>query len=316
MKRLMLFALSVSMFCGLKAQLFQGSVTENGTGRKVSYSYQQPMDANYNKCSMQGAAIFKNVFYQFYDKGAALMTYNLVTGERLGEPRRLAYDGAAETHFGSVAFSNRKSYVDKTGKKVKLNVPLAYVTGHMKPVNKVEAVDDPQNYLFVDVVDVENDKLVERLKFRNRYDDAICAWDFKNKCGWVVGYVKEGYALSPYMITEFKFGNVDPDGYVRETNPVELPNDGTLQDCSFSNGRIYFMVGWGSNAKRSTLGKIHVYNVKEQRIESTVKTQITDECEGFALDKKGNRFIITSRCIYGNHNGQGSWWNVDVPAKN
>src|SRR5574344_2855776 len=168
MKRLMLFALSVSMFCGLKAQLFQGSVTENGTGRKVSYSYQQPMDANYNKCSMQGAAIFKNVFYQFYDKGAALMTYNLVTGERLGEPRRLAYDGAAETHFGSVAFSNRKSYVDKTGKKVKLNVPLAYVTGHMKPVNKVEAVDDPQNYLFVDVGDVENDKLGERLKIRDR----------------------------------------------------------------------------------------------------------------------------------------------------
>ena len=106
--------------------------------------------------------------------------------------------------------------------------------------------------------------------------------------------------------------DIDAEGYVNEKDPVEIPNDGTLQDCEYRNGHIYFLVGWGTNAKRSTLGKIHDYDVEKKRINTTLTTNITDECEGLALDEKARRFIITSRCIYGENKGVGSWWDVKL----
>lgn len=306
MRRLFVVACLLTFLLSAHAQ----SCPNCKKGENYCWSRQQDMFANYDGLSMQGSDIYEGKLYQFYDKGKALLIYDVATGKLLETRHAFSYPGASDTHFGSIAFSNITSYKNNRGEKVKTTLPLVFATGHMKPKNTVEAVDDKDNYEFVDVVDIENDYLVKRLKFRNRYDDVICAWDFKKKIGWVVGYVKTGYATSDYLITSFKMDDIDKDGYVRESKGVEFPNDGTLQDCVYMNGHIYFLVGWGTNAKRSTLGKIHDFNVKTNKIESTITTDVTDECEGLAFDKTKNRFIVTSRCIYGENKGQGSWWNV------
>ncbi len=277
-----------------------------------TWTRKQDMFANYEKLSMQGAALYNGKLYQFYDKGKALLIYDAVTGKLLETKTQFQYKGATETHFGSISFSNEKQYTDSQGKKVTTKTPLVYATGHMKPKNTLEAVDDRDNYEFVDVIDVDHDYLVKRMKFRNRYDDIICAWDFDGGRGWVIGYIKNGYATDTYCITSFDINDMDAEGYVKEKDMVEIPNDGTLQDCVYLNGHIYFLVGWGTNAKRSTLGKIHDYNVANKVINTTLTTNITDECEGLALDEKNNRFIITSRCIYGDNKGKGSWWDVRI----
>jgi hypothetical protein len=298
---------------GIQAGTYSGARIDFSNNRNhFTWNRKQEMFANYEKLSMQGAALYEGKLYQFYDKGKGLLIYHSKTGKLLETKKQFQYQGATETHFGSIAFSNQKTYVKLNGEKVTTTIPLVYATGHMKPKNTVEAVDDKDNYEFVDVVDIEHDYLVKRIKFRNRYDDIICAWDFEGNRGWVIGYVKKGYATDTYCITSFNMNDIDAEGYVNEKDPVEIPNDGTLQDCEYRNGHIYFLVGWGTNAKRSTLGKIHDYDVEKKRINTTLTTNITDECEGLALDEKARRFIITSRCIYGENKGVGSWWDVKL----
>ena len=298
-----------------EGQGYAGTLTTPQGQYRLDYMRKQDMAANYDKRSMQGAGVYKDKLYQFYDQGVALLVYDLKTGRLVKEVKGPLYPGAEETHFGSVAFSTERSYTDALGRKVKTRTPLVYVSGHMKPVNKVEAVDDTCNYEFVDVADLDHRCLVKRLKLRNRYDDVIVAWDFAHRRGWVVGYVKTGYATSSYCITEFSMDSVDSEGYLREARPVEFPNDGTLQDCVYHDGRIFFLVGWGTNARRTTQGKIHVYDVSSRRIQASLATHIADDCEGLGLDLKRHRFIITSRCIYGASKGQGSWWNIPFSSR-
>ena len=311
-----LAAMPVTIVQGQKSTLRQATYIGGRIDFRENYDFswtrKQEMFANYDKASMQGAGIYDGKLYQFYDKGRALLIYNAKSGKLIEKRPAFRYEGAGETHFGSIAFSNQRTYKDRAGKTVVTKTPLVYTTGHMKPKNTVDAVDDAANYEFVDVVDIDNDYLVKRIKFRNRYDDVICAWDFDNNRGWVIGYVKTGYATDTYCITSFTIGDVDGEGYIVERDPVEIPNDGTLQDCEYLNGHIYFLVGWGTNAKRSTLGKIHDYDTRQKTINATLTTDITDECEGLALDAKSKRFIVTSRCIYGENKGKGSWWDVIV----
>ena len=271
-------------------------IVDNGDGTSTTNS------------SIQGAAYYGGKVYQFWDKGATYRVYDIASGAwgDFGS----ALTCASSNHFGSATFA--ASVADGC------TIPYVYVSGHYRLSDaELEAAGGsslyttvvPSKYEIMDVVDIEHNTLVKRYIFNNRYDDAIFAYDWTNSRFWMVGYeTASGYAQAPYYIQEYKFDSTDARGYTEVGDMVAVPAataDGTLQDCVYSDGHIYILVGWGTGGKTVTINGeertivsryvgVHDYDVTSKTVIASNFSTDTSEAEGLAYDSVNNNFYITS----------------------
>lgn len=265
-----------------------------------------------NSKGIQGGAYYKGKYYQFHDKTGGIRVFDVNTMTAQTNMINLTCD--PNLHFGSVSFSNEKSY-KKNGIEINTSLPLIYATGHY--------VVGGENKEVVDIIDIENNTLVKQFTFPNRKDDVIAAWDFEGKRFWIVGYEpNNGYAVTDYYINEYHFdneGNIIADG---ET--IVITGDGTLQDCEYVDGHIYILVGWGESAGHFSkydeykitrpshiYGKIHDYNTQTKTLEMTLQVDNVDEFEGFAYVPDTRSFIATSWDI---PSKKVHYWHVALPG--
>ena len=237
------------------------------------YTTSAPASKN-NEKSLQGADIFDGYFYQFYDTTGGCLKYDM--SDLTAEPESISTPDAS-SHQGSVAFSNITSYTNSEGTTVDTQIPLIFETGHYNNSgNKMEIVT---------VADIENNTVVKKYEFPNRYDDCIAAWDWMNSVMWLIGYETEsGYATTPWYIEKYSIDNLadaDDTNYTLLDSYTFDITYNTLQDCKYKDGYVYILSGWGGTSNGP--GTVWKLDVENRKIIGKIVTTDTYEMEGFAI---------------------------------
>ncbi len=172
-----------------------------------------------NSKAIQGGGYFNGKFYQFHDKTGGLRIFDTTTYEQIGDIIPINID--SRLHHGSATFSDEFSYI-LNGTEVTTTIPLLYSSGHY---------DGKE---IIDVLDIENDVIVRQYFFENRRDDITGAYDFENNRMWVIGYEKDGSAITPWTIDEYKFSeDRSTVEHVGDTVIIDIKNN-TLQELQWT----------------------------------------------------------------------------------
>lgn len=264
--------------------------------------------------SPQGAAYYDGKIYQFADAGKGHGVYS-ITGNTWTAGGAISTGYLAACHFGSACFGpeSTKNYT-VNGTEHTSAYPLLFVTGHDKTGGS--------RALLVNVIDYQTKTLVASLRFLDTgtQDDMIAAYDFEGGKLYLMGYPGNVVGMAPWVIREYSissFNNftttattigtyesvpcVDLTSATHTDVAIGGPNasgiqenlvSGTLQDCHFHNGHIYFVVTRGSRYNRTEWVKVHDYEISSQTVVKTVCSAINCEPEGFAFD--GSNFYVTT----------------------
>lgn len=264
--------------------------------------------------TIQGAAYYSGNIYQFTNQGGGHGVYNIAQNSwSAGGAINNGY--LAKSHFGSACFGpeSTKTYTIN-GETKTSTYPLLFVTAHDKTSGS--------RALLVNVIDYEQKTLIAsiRLKDTGSQDDQIAAYDFAGGKLYLMGYVGNVTGMAPWVIREysgFSFNNftttsqtvegienvpvVDMTSATFTTTQVGGPNSegiqenlvsGTLQDCQYVNGKIYFVVTRGSRYTRTEWMRVHCYDVATKQVVKTVCSAVNCEPEGFVYD--GSSFYVTT----------------------
>lgn len=261
--------------------------------------------------TMQGAAYYNGKIYQFVNQdGQDTRTYTVydIANNSWTTGVTLNTGVLASCHFGSACFGpeSTKTY-SVNGTSHTSQYPLLFVTAH--------DTKNANGNILIHVIDLELGQAVTTLKFphSDKRDDKIAAYDFAGGKIYVFGYpvnVLEGH--SPYTVWTYNMASFNTfasesvtmsPSLTDETNAhtgIGGPNSsgiqenlacGTLQDCHYHNGYIYYATSRGSEYNRTEFAKVHALNVSTWQVEKTMVCNDATEPEGFVFD--GTDFYMT-----------------------
>lgn len=289
--------------------------------------------------NLQGAAYYDGKIYSFKQvNGGTTSTnnYNVYDIATNTWTPGAAITCAPNTHMGSAAFApNVVSSYEKNGTTYNCTIPFVFVSGHgtMNPDGTLGST----KYIYCAVVDIENNQLITRFAFPNRYDDCILSYDFNYTNNttrvWVLGYPskslgqatdvrgKSPYIIEEYQIsndillslnpskTEFTHGSSEYKGMMQGGGPnaegiQESLECGTIQDMFYHDNHLYVCTGRGSEYNRTEFVKVQCYDVTpgNHHVEETIVTPEYGEAQGIVYDGT-NIWVL-------NTGGTGKMWKL------
>lgn len=169
--------------------------------------------------------------------------------------------------MGSACFAPSvvSSYV-KDGTTYNCTIPFVLVSAH--GTLQGDGTTTGSRTIYCAVIDIENNQLIRVVRFKNRQDDAIMAYDFAGNRFFVFGYAyTQAEGKAPYMVNQYSvnfndilsadnIGNtidyssetpVNVSGIGGPSNGIqETLQCGTVQDIFYNNNRLYVCTGRGS----------------------------------------------------------------------
>lgn len=271
--------------------------------------------ANVGGCNgtLQGAAYYNGKVYQFCDAGKQYGVYDVSSDTwTAGEVMNTTENNNAfsSCHFGSACFGPESTKTYTVGSTTTTSTyPLLFVTGKA------------DNNIIIYVIDFQLKTCVTKILFpyTGTRDDMIAAYNFDSKKIYIMGYPADVKGKSPYTVWTYSINSFNSFASASITMPslttsettttsgvtvtkgIGGPNAegvqeslacGTLQDCHYCNGYIYYCTSRGSLYNRTEYAKMHALRVSDMTIVNSLPGTNVYEPEGLTSD--GTNLYMTT----------------------